>query len=266
MPQPKLSDKIMVRIIIAVKVLVILFCCLSYSGKVWQVEGLVNLVNRLRFAKLKPSKVVVTINNPLADLFIRQPFFRQRFEKSKFAECYCIVITCQCHGLVYEYTINMYVGRDNKQSNIMDVEEQVDFVLYRTNIYVNKVDPNQYYTPKYLTLIVTIVNYNFAGIAEIITVFADVIIQEGNTTTITCEAFGYPPPTVVWNRINGILSDRVSVSDSVSVPTGYGNVTSVSVNLTITNASRGDTGVYTCSANNSIGSDSSNVSITVQCK
>ena len=94
----------------------------------------------------------------------------------------------------------------------------------------------------------------------------DTIVREGYTTTITCEAFGYPPPTVVWNRINGILSDRVSVSDSVSVPTGYGNVTRVSVNLTITNISREDTGVYTCSANNSIGSDSSNVTITVQCK
>ena len=94
----------------------------------------------------------------------------------------------------------------------------------------------------------------------------DTIIREGNTTIITCEAFGYPPPTVVWNRINGILSDRVSVSDSASVPTEYGNVTRVNVNLTITNASREDTGMYTCSANNTIGSDSSNVSITVQCK
>ena len=56
------------------------------------------------------------------------------------------------------------------------------------------------------------------------------------------------------------------MSDSVSVPTGYGNVTRVSINLTITNTSRDDTGVYSCSANNSIGSDSSNVSITVQCK
>ena len=90
-------------------------------------------------------------------------------------------------------------------------------------------------------------------------------VIEGNTMTITCEAFGYPPPTVVWNRINGNLSDRVSVSDSVSVPTGYGNVTRVSVNLTITNAFREDTGVYICSANNSIGSDNSNINITVQC-
>ena len=70
----------------------------------------------------------------------------------------------------------------------------------------------------------------------------------------------------MWSRANEILSDRVSVSDSVSVPTGYGNITRVSVNLTITNASREDTGVYTCSANNNIGNDSSNVSITVQCK
>ena len=107
--------------------------------------------------------------------------------------------------------------------------------------------------------------YPCAGITTV-SPLNDTIIREGNTNTITCEAFGYPPPTVVWNRINGILSDRVSVSDSVSVPTGYGNVTRVSVNLTITNASREDTGVYTCSANNSIGSDSSNVTITVQCK
>ena len=99
-----------------------------------------------------------------------------------------------------------------------------------------------------------------------ITQFESRIITEESATTILCEAFGYPPPTIVWNRIDGILSDGVSVSDSVSVPTGYGNVTRVSVTLTINAASRKDTGEYICSANNSIGSDSSNVSITVQCK
>ena len=92
------------------------------------------------------------------------------------------------------------------------------------------------------------------------------VVREGNTATITCEALGYPPPTIVWNRIDGNLNDRVSVSDSVSVPTGNGNVTRVSVNLTITNAYRKDTGVYTCSANNSIGSDNRSINVTVQCK
>ena len=56
------------------------------------------------------------------------------------------------------------------------------------------------------------------------------------------------------------------MSDNVSVPTGNGNVTRVSVNLTITNAYREDTGVYTCSANNSISSDDRNASINVHCK
>ena len=92
------------------------------------------------------------------------------------------------------------------------------------------------------------------------------VVRERNTTTVTCEAVGYPPSTIVLSRTNGTLSDRVSVSESISVPTGYGNVTRVSVNLTITNASREDTGVYMCSANNSIGSDSKSINITVQCK
>ena len=101
---------------------------------------------------------------------------------------------------------------------------------------------------------------------DIITVFESVIINETKTTTILCEAIGYPPPTVIWSSSNEDISDRVSVSDSVSNPTGYGNVTRVSVNLTITNAIREDTGVYICSANNSIGDDNKNVSIIVQCK
>ena len=71
---------------------------------------------------------------------------------------------------------------------------------------------------------------------------------------------------MLWTRFNGNLSDRVSVSGSISAPTGYGNVTRVNVNLTIINASREDTGIYTCSASNSMDSDSRNTSITIQCK
>ena len=57
-----------------------------YTGKVWWVEILANLANCLQFAKLKPSKLVVTIDNPLADLLIRQTFFCQMLEKSKFTK------------------------------------------------------------------------------------------------------------------------------------------------------------------------------------
>ena len=105
----------------------------------------------------------------------------------------------------------------------------------------------------------------YAGVATV-SPFNDRIVREGSIATIICEAFGYPPPTIVWSRANGTLSDRVSVSDSVSVLTGNGNVTRVSVNFTITTAFREDTGVYTCSANNSIGNDNRDMSITVECK
>ena len=105
----------------------------------------------------------------------------------------------------------------------------------------------------------------FACITDIATVspLNNTIVREENTTTITCETFGYPPPTVVWNRINGNFSDRVSVSDSVSVLTGNGNITRVSVNLTITAAYREDTGDYICTANNSIGSEDRNFSLGI---
>ena len=87
-------------------------------------------------------------------------------------------------------------------------------------------------------------------------------IVEGDNITITCESIGNPLPTIIWSRTNGA---RVLVVDSGNY-TESQNASKVSRNLTITNTSREDTGVYTCSANNSVGSVSSNVSITVQCK
>ena len=47
----------------------------------------------------KPSKLVLTINNLLADLLIRQTFFRQMLETSQFAKlsptkvsCYTVIL------------------------------------------------------------------------------------------------------------------------------------------------------------------------------
>ena len=93
------------------------------------------------------------------------------------------------------------------------------------------------------------------------------VTNEGNDIMITCEviSIGDPLPTVLWSKNDGILSDRVSVSESISVPTGSENVSITSVNLTITNPSREDNGVYRCFTNNSIGSDSKDVRIAVQC-
>ena len=52
-----------------------------------------NLANHQRFAKLKPSKLVLTINNLSADLLIRQTFFHQMLEMSQFAKLFCYTVS-----------------------------------------------------------------------------------------------------------------------------------------------------------------------------
>ena len=59
---------------------------IPHSQKAWQVKSLANMTNHLQFAKLKPSKLVVSMNNLVVDLFIHQTFFCKMLEKSKFAK------------------------------------------------------------------------------------------------------------------------------------------------------------------------------------
>ena len=92
-------------------------------------------------------------------------------------------------------------------------------------------------------------------------------ITEGSNGSITCTATGYPVPTVVWQNSNGssLSNNRLVSGSPVNMPTGVGNVTSVSVELIVLEAMRGDTGMYRCSVNNSVSSTTRNISITVQC-
>ena len=94
------------------------------------------------------------------------------------------------------------------------------------------------------------------------------IINEGSNGSITCTATGYPVPTVVWqNSVESSLSNNRLVSGSpVISSTGVGNVTSVSIELMVIGAMRVDTGMYRCSANNSVSSTTSNINITIQSK
>ena len=92
-------------------------------------------------------------------------------------------------------------------------------------------------------------------------------ITEGSDGSITCTATGYPPPTVVWQNIYS--NDRLMSGTPMISPTGVGNVTSVSVELMVTVAMRVDTGMYMCSAENSVGNDTDvtvTVTILIQCE
>ena len=95
-------------------------------------------------------------------------------------------------------------------------------------------------------------------------------ITEGSDGSITtCTAIGYPVPTVEWQNSDGssLSNNRLMSGSPVNMPTGVGNVTSVSVELMVTGAMRVDTGMYRCSASNGIGDDTAvNISLTIQCK
>ena len=85
-------------------------------------------------------------------------------------------------------------------------------------------------------------------------------ITEGDN--ITCTATGYPPPSVVWLNNDGSVVDENRLVEPKMV-TNVGNIPSVSVSMIVR---RGDDGVYTCVANNSIDNDTTTINITVKCK
>ena len=78
--------------------------------------------------------------------------------------------------------------------------------------------------------------------------------------TITCTATGYPIPDIVWMNNDG-SNNRLVTSSPMA--TDNGSIPSVSISVVIR---RCDTGVYKCVANNSVGSDTHTINITVQCK
>ena len=93
-------------------------------------------------------------------------------------------------------------------------------------------------------------------------------VTEGSGGSITCTATGYPVPTVVWQNSDGssFSNNRLVSGSPVISSTGIGNVTRVSVELLVIGAMRVDTGVYICSARNSVSSTTRNINITVQCE
>ena len=97
----------------------------------------------------------------------------------------------------------------------------------------------------------------------------EISIIERSNGSITCTATGYPVPTVVWQNSDGgsLSNNRLVSGDPVNISsTGVGNVSSVSVELMVLGALRVDSGMYRCSANNSVSSTTRSITITVQCK
>ena len=89
-------------------------------------------------------------------------------------------------------------------------------------------------------------------------------VKERENITLRCIGVGHPPPLVQWRKLNGSLSDRVSITN-MSMSTNEGNVTRVTVDLILIGTSREDTDTYMCSASNLLNTITRNVSLIVQC-
>ena len=86
-------------------------------------------------------------------------------------------------------------------------------------------------------------------------------LTEGDS--ITCTATGYPVPDAVWLNNDGSEVDKKRIIPGNAMATIEGNLSSMSVSMIVR---RADSGVYTCHANNFLGSDNSTIKITVHCK
>ena len=108
--------------------------------------------------------------------------------------------------------------------------------------------------------------FSFIDAAEILEPSGNVIenFTERGNIVLRCIGVGHPPPLVQWRKLNGSLSDRVSITN-MSLSTNEGNVTRVTVDLIITGALREDTGVYECLVSNHLNTVTGNISAIVQC-
>ena len=79
----------------------------------------------------------------------------------------------------------------------------------------------------------------------------DVVVDQ--SFSLSCNASGYPAPSVVWTLDNDVLTNNGSVittDDSITLSNGLQYVNSV---LTINSATFDDEGVYMCSFSNDAG-------------
>ena len=99
--------------------------------------------------------------------------------------------------------------------------------------------------------------------AEITDGVIDMLENETNPITFSCQAIGEPVPNISW-YFNWEMIDTSNISKYII--SNSSNGTMVISLLTITNTQSSDVGRYTCVAENFIGSDQSSGVLTVNGK
>ena len=82
---------------------------------------------------------------------------------------------------------------------------------------------------------------------------AGMTVNEGQTAFLKCAADGHPPPQVTWSKVSSSLPVGRHVIDSSGA-------------LIMKNVKPEDDGVYSCRAENLLGSVNASAKLTVQCE
>ncbi|XP_054634283.1 basement membrane-specific heparan sulfate proteoglycan core protein isoform X11 [Dunckerocampus dactyliophorus] len=75
------------------------------------------------------------------------------------------------------------------------------------------------------------------------------IVVEGHTATLRCDAHGFPPPTITWSKLRSPLPWRHKVVDNY---------------LVLPNVGRQDSGEYICAATNNMGTTEVTITLDVE--
>ena len=90
-------------------------------------------------------------------------------------------------------------------------------------------------------------------------------VRIGEDVVMECRATGFPAPTVTWGKDGGGGGDLANGSGIIIItttqlPLESGSYSVVSV-LTVVGSDAGDSGVYTCTAMSSVGSDATSIEL-----
>ena len=99
-----------------------------------------------------------------------------------------------------------------------------------------------------------------------IDLLAEYFVPEFDDMTINCSATGYPPPLLQWTRNGTRLSDERFTITNIPCLSDCLVDANVTSSLMITNASRSDIDMYTCTAMNILSEVNASLQLTVQCK
>ena len=102
----------------------------------------------------------------------------------------------------------------------------------------------------------------FITVATVIVTFPQTQnVTAGSSFNLTCNATGYPIPSIEW-KLNG--TSYIIRDSSVTTITLTEGLRSNTSNITIINAMTNDTGVYECVVTNRVDTDMQSATVTVQ--